>query len=253
MKTRFFLALFASAITASALFAISTQAASAEEKDYTIEEKMVTVAPDNQPTQSGTVKTYVSGNKMRKDSLGSESMIYRADKDVVWIVRREQREYLEIPYAQIRAMTEQSLQVYAPPTPGNEEVPKNLYEKTGERQTIGYWPCEVIRLNTRQILGPGVTSRTTMCVSTATGLEAEDLVRTLRISLGNRISTRVNELLDRILKLEGYPVETKTVTDVQGKTAQTTMTLQSVKVAPIDGSVFEIPEGFKLIQAPTTR
>jgi hypothetical protein len=225
-------------------------AATARAQDIYIEEELDSSAPAGQGPIHGLVKTWIKGEKMRKNNLGRDTVIFRPDKGVAWMIHEPSKTYAEIPIAQLRALTEQSLSIYSPSKDSTSGAPASWFKKTGRTKKIGKWNCFEIEVLSRQVVAPGIVSKTTQWISRDTGLDAKTTERIFRITLGGQIPAESQKLLESLKSLDGYTVENSTTTEGQGQNINSTLTLKKVEKKTIDDSMFEIPFGFTKMTPP---
>ena len=219
--------------------------AAAQEPDIYMEEKFETPAMGNQPAVNGIMKTWISGDKLRKqDPTGGQIIIYRGDLGKVYIVSPLQKAYVEMPMAEITRIAEQTLQMYVPST-GQQE----LYKPTGKTKQIGKWSTSEVEVVSGQSM-PGIESKTTMWVAKGSSFEKSVLRRIFETSLGKNFSPQVTKMLDKLSALEGYPVQMTTTTTAQGKTYTSMVTLLKMEKQKVDPAKFEIPDDYTKVVAP---
>jgi antitoxin component of RelBE/YafQ-DinJ toxin-antitoxin module len=217
--------------------------------DVYFEETIVSPPVGGQPALAGTISTWMSGGKLKMQSPEGEVMIYRADLDKVFMVNPIQRTYIEMPMASIRSMTEGSIEMYLPMKDG--KVPDQIYKKTGKTKKIGSWNTHEVEVAAGQS-APGMTSKTTMWVSSDTGFGHDLMVRLFRATMGQKISPKMQMLFEKLASLDGYPVQTITTSTFNQQTITTTKTLKKIeKREKIEPSVFEIPKDYTKVQVPT--
>ncbi|MCZ7585587.1 MAG: hypothetical protein M5R36_20825 [Deltaproteobacteria bacterium] len=106
-------------------------ATAASAQDLYLEETLETLAPMGQPTMNGTIKTWIKDEMMRKDSLGRDTVIFRPDKKVAWMIHEPSKSYIEVPIASLKEMTESTLALYRVSTDPTTGKPQPMFPENG--------------------------------------------------------------------------------------------------------------------------
>ncbi len=220
--------------------------------DVYIEEELKIESPSQAFSQGFMLKSWVSGRKLKQDNpTANQVMIFRADTGKVYMINPIRRMYQEVPISEIRQMTEQGLAVYIEVKDGKIQIPETLYKKTGKTKKIGKWNCYEMEMLAQQT-GPGMDTKTTMWVTKDTGFSHDFLVRIFKISMGDQVSPELQKLFDKMTAVDGYPVQTITVSNVQGQKVISTKTLVKIEqIEDIDSTIFDVPAGFTKVVQPT--
>jgi hypothetical protein len=190
-------------------------------------------------TSVGKAIVYFKPDKCRmEDPTGNlcptESMtIYRLDKGVMWIVKRNTKVYEEYNLEQMSKL----------PTFGKIEVET---EKTEETKVIKKYRCTRFVTKIKNPSPRMTITHTTWAtdeIDTEKAMEKfiERAVEALKgISMLQASFKYQKDLID-----EGvFPVKTESESSFMGRGSTTTTTLDSFSTDPLDDELFEVPEGY---------
>ncbi|MEE8329359.1 MAG: DUF4412 domain-containing protein [Thermodesulfovibrionia bacterium] len=220
------------------------------------------------PRDSGTSTVYIGDNGMRVESRAegeSNTMIFRSDKEVFWIINTADKSYMEMTKKDIkkikgqmdeamrmmqeqmknmppeqRAMMEQMMKGKAMPA----QPEKTVFKKVASGVKIGKWKCDKYE----GYNGGQLTEEVCTTSWKSLGIEQKDF-RVMK-SMGEFMSelspdaaSQFNVGSDEWEKEQGYPgVPVRTISYSMGKKVFQTE-IQDVKKQKIDSSLFELPKG----------
>lgn len=222
-----------------------------ETADVYMEEKMEHSGVGMNTMSGGVIKSWISGNKLKQQNPGgNEIFIFRADLGKVYIINAIKKSYMEVPLSQMRALTEKNLEIYMPPTGSDGKMPESIYKKTGKTKTISKWQCYEVEVLAGQT-APEMQSKTTMWVTKNLGFGHDFVVRIFKITMGNEVSPKLQELFEKMTALDGYPVQTITTTTYRNQNLTSTKTLVKIeKKKKIEPLIFEVPAGYTKVAIP---
>jgi hypothetical protein len=216
---------------------------------YYIEEKVVRPAMMGDPERVEVVRTWVLGDdRMRQDAgAGKETVLIRVAEKRVVVLDHDARTFLEIAlddYAPIAALG------LAPYTrhdeQGREIVPTPLFRRTGRTKSIGKWRCFEVEVQGDPLIG----ARPNQWVATNTGFDPRLYARVLTIPLGGKVPETMRAVVDQMVALGGYPVQTVVPRGPGKDAAIKTRTVKVLQKREIDAKVFEIPGGYAKVDLP---
>lgn len=255
------------------LLALTLLAASAE-ADVTIKMSRTDLTEEKPTPQSGT--TLLTGNKMasiwaplegRKDAGDDSHLIYRGDKQTIWVIKDSDKSYMEMTKASIDAMGQKldgaMAQMKAelekmPPeqrkmmeaqmksmTGMSDEKPQRVAKKTGETKTIHGFPCVKYTVHVGEQLNSEVwaTPMNKFGLSKADMQVLMDMAKMFE-SITARFKSQGAGGVMNPDGIDGVPVLTTTF-DEEGKPTGV-MEFQSVAHGAVDAAQFEVPAGYKL-------
>ncbi|MBZ0272907.1 hypothetical protein K8I61_12785 [bacterium] len=215
--------------------------------DIHIEESLETTTTDAQPTLSGTIETWISGDKMRVESFGRDVVIYRADKKLIYRFHEPSKTYVELPMHVARKQAETEMQGFV----GLDDRPASaIFRATGRDLKLGKFDCKELELQVTQVVGPGITKQERRCVSEKAAGGVATLERVFRISMGGELPPSAQKILDGLRAAGGYPVQQVSVTDDGARRITSTKTLRGYHEQKLDPVLFEVPNGYRKVELP---
>lgn len=256
------------------LLALTLLAASAE-ADVTIKMSRTDLTEKNPTPQSGT--TLLTGDKMasiwaplegKKDAGDDSHLIYRGDKQTIWVIKDSDKSYMEMTKASIDAMGQKldgamaqmkaemekmtpeqrkMMEGHLPAMSGMSEgeKPPRVAKKTGETKTINGFPCVKYTIHVGDQLHSEVwaTPMSKFGVSKADMQVLTDMAKMFE-SITARFKSKGAGSMMNPDGIDGVPVSTTTFDD-EGKPTGV-MEFQSVAHGAVDAAQFEVPAGYKL-------
>lgn len=234
--------------------------------------------PADQPNDQTTMKMYVDKDRLRVENSGQEKnniVIYRADKNLFWMINSKDKTYMEITKADLEKLQQQMAEM----NQRMEEAMKNMppeqrqmmeqqmkgrmpaaktdettYKKVASGQKVGEWSATQYEGDRegQKVEDVWATS------SKSLGLTAEDfnVLKDMskfwegmgRMGRSNAPGFHVNEEGEIEGKFSGVPV--KSVKYAEGKVTSTSE-LKSVQREAFDASLFDLPAGLTKQEMPT--
>lgn len=254
------------------LLALTLLAASAE-ADVTIKMSRTDLTEEKPTPQSGT--TLLTNDKMasiweplegKKDAGDDSHLIYRGDKQTIWIIKDSDKSYMEMTKASIDAMGQKldgamaqmkaeleklppdqrkMMEAQMKSMPGmSDEKPQRVAKKTGETKTINGFPCVKYTVK----VGDQLNSEVWATPMNKFGLSKADMQVLMDMAkLFESITSRFKSPGAGVMNpdgIDGVPVLTTTFDD-EGKPTGV-MEFQSVAQGAMDAARFEVPAGYKL-------
>jgi hypothetical protein len=214
----------------------------------------VTKGSNDQSMQFHSSVSYMP--KMYKQVTDRQTIVFRLDKDRIYMIDYKDKEYAEMTFAEMEAATKQAMgqmdelkeQMKDMPPEQREAMEKMLgntgmgskskskmeVAKTGEKSTISGYSCVkyILKENGKEV---GIIW-TTASVSGYDGMK-KDMKK-----FSERLMAQMpkgKELSDAILKINGFPIQTQL--------GNITSTVTKVEKKKIATSEFEVPAGFKKV------
>jgi hypothetical protein len=154
-------------------------------------------------------------------------VIFREDKNVMWVVDDAKKSVMEIPTKEIEDSAGRA-------TEGAEGAKVKFY-KSGKSETILGYPCDgwIVEkeYETKEVYG-----------TTKLGDIYESFLKSLKRVTGGRMESAMNEFESEMMKQKIFPLKSITMRD-----SVVTSTQEVTKIEPrsVKASTFEIPAGYK--------
>ena len=214
------------------------------EKGYYIEEVLTSPPMFGQEAKEETVKTWILGtDMMRKDTKnGAESIIFRIDKGMLWIVSHAEKSYIEMTMEQFQSLASIGMAMFGKTSETGEfEVPEIIFKRTGRTKKIGKWDCYEVDVQGQGLMG----AKSTQWIGTNTGFDTDIYVRIFKLTFGNNVPPEFHKLFEKMTtELDGYPVQTVTSINFGEQKYETTQTLIKLEKTAIESSRFDVPAGY---------
>lgn len=195
-------------------------------------------------------------SNMFKQSIKNQETIFRFDKEILYIIDNDKKEYTEMTFAEMEAATKQAMQQMEemkkqmkdlPPEQrkmmekmmgnqaiGDAEDEKVEIVKTGEQKTINGFPCTkyVMKKNGKESGSVWITTK----VPDFKNMQ-NDMKKFNKRLMGQM--PKMKQVADAMNKIEGFPIQTII--------EKMTMTVTKVEKRDIPLSAFEVPKGYKKV------
>ncbi len=233
--------------------------------DVMYEMLITTQGPQGMSVESMS-KIFLKGNKVRTETTAKSSMtgemtsvsITRLDKEVIWILDPEKKQYTELNLADLKKRMEQAYT-----DTQKNVVPEISVRKTGEKKKILNYDCEKVvlsmKVNSEQ---GGVNFTQTMWVTKDVPrykeLEAfQKMVAELGLQPSSSMLPISKKFLEEFKKksesIQGFPLEMEMDMSMGSKEMPFSFKVHTevskIDAKPINAKVFEIPRGYKLKKA----
>lgn len=222
-------------------------AARAQAGTYLEEEQRIT-GMAGAPAQSIVVKSWFSGDKVKK-TMGEAPMAFIIDlkKHSVMVIQDDQQVYWQVPPQMYKQMTQASLQAFGivQNPDGSYKVPKKIFARTGQKRKIGEWQAYEVKIDTK-LANEGKVS---MWFSEGLGLSQSDYIDTLRAAVAGK-EAGLESFFSEIKALKGYPVLSSATFVVNGQHLSLTQQVKVAKKQKLSPGFFAIPKGYRLIDSP---
>ncbi|MFH1811111.1 MAG: hypothetical protein ABIJ09_20390 [Pseudomonadota bacterium] len=200
------------------------------------------------PPQTMVIKSWYEGDRVKK-TLSAADFTFLIDLKTqkVLVVQDAQKTYWEVPPEVYQMMTQASLQAFGVVRnpDGSLTVPRNVFQKTKNRRTIGRWQAYEVNVAT-QLPNNGKVS---IWFAEGVGLNQKDFVQTLRGAMA-RSTPELERFYDEIAALPGYPVLSAATFDVNGQHVVLTQEVKLAQKRSIPASEFAVPKDYKLVDSP---
>jgi hypothetical protein len=206
-----------------------------------------------------TVRVYVKGDRSRTETTSEGMMggevtnitITRLDKNVIWTLDNENKQYAEIEIGEFMKVEEEETE---------ETVPEIKIEKTGKTKEILGKTCEevIVSMDIKSDEGSMTMTQTMWVTTDITGYEE---LKEFNKKFGGNGSGQsmasmtkdkksYNEFQEKISEVEGFPLELEMEfsmgAEIMPFSMRTHSTVTKIDTKPISDKVFEIPEGYSL-------
>lgn len=230
--------------------------------DMYIESKTTNYTIIQQAGVEDLEKTYVTADKMKTVQSDGEITIVRLDKGLMWNINGSRKTYMEMSFEEMKAATQKAMNAMEdtianiPPEQRKQmeqfmpqfimpKKPELKIKRTGKEKDISGYKCEFI-------IATMDTSRTEMWVTKQ--IEYDKDAKKFFESMSSVFSDIVpfyNEasVYQSLIKLELFPIETKTITTMGYKRQSPVSTVSEVDYKKINDSEFELPGGLKKVEA----
>lgn len=233
--------------------------------DMYIEAKTTEYAMGQQTGQERLEKTYLTADKMKTMDAEGEIVILRLDKGLMWNIDRNEKKYTEITFEEMRQMAQQAMKIMedtlAELSPEEKEQmeqympqlstlkrPEIKIEKTGKTKDISGYKCELIIVSSD-------TTKSEMWVTDQLQYDkdAKKFLESISATFSDIASLREQATMyQSLIKIEGFPMETKITTTVGPRSFSSVSTVTTVENKKIKDSEFDLPLGLTKIRAPGT-
>jgi hypothetical protein len=124
---------------------------------------------------------------------------------------------------------------------GKPIIPDPLFRKTGRKKLVGTWECYEVVIKTGAGLR-GIVEPVVLWVSGNTGLDKDFYSRMMRRLMGE-LGNEYDAFFRQLEALDGYPV----LMETKAMGAIVAQALKKVEERSIPASVFNLPEGYKMV------
>jgi len=193
----------------------------------------------SQPAKDVTVKVWAAGDKLRRDE-GDQSMIFRLDKNRLYMVDHEDKTYSEIPLPiDLRKMMPKGSEAMADQIAAGMKLTVQVTPRD-ETKKISQWNTRRYDLTVQSAMGMKIA--TTLWVSK----EIEGFVGFNKMA-GTMASLQPGsaEWVKQLEKIDGFPVLSESRVDALGAQFGTREELVSAETKPAPAGTFEPPAGYK--------
>jgi hypothetical protein len=222
-------------IIAVALFILVQQVSA----DVTIV-NTVTSTVDGKEQSSGDNTAYYKADRVRMEVQTGMVSIIRLDKGVMWILKTEEKTYMEITPEQLKDLSARM-----------KGEAKFDVEKTDETKEINKYNCTKVVIKTQMM---GIPS-TTEIWATKEIKPDETLLKFMKkaeeVFKDDPNMKSSTQMMQTVFDMNSYPVQMTTSLKMMGKEIKNQTTLKSIETGNIEDSLFELPEDYKLEAAPT--
>lgn len=206
----------------------------------------------SQPGSDKIRSTWITPDKMRSDD-DQQSIIVRLDKKMLYIVKHDEKQYMEMPMDFMgkkmeKAMgeeeiSEEDMQKYMGMAKGMMKM-KITVTPTGEKKKIGNWNCQKYIQKLETMMGP----------TTSEVWATEDLKMDYNLYaqfssalLGQQPGAQqmMGNMVEELKKIKGVPVLTSTTMNMMGSTMTSSQELLEFKEGNAPAGIFEVPKGYK--------
>jgi hypothetical protein len=206
----------------------------------------------SQPGSDMIRSTWITTEKMRSDD-DQQSIIVRLDKKVFYIVKHDEKKYMEMPMdlmgkqmektMEKEGMSEDDMQKYMGMAKGMMKM-KITVTPTREKKKIGDWNCQKYIQKLETMMGP----------TTSEVWATEDLKMDYNLYakfssalLGQQPGAQqmMGDMVEELKKIKGVPVLTSTTVNMMGSTMTSSQELLEFKEGTAPSGIFELPKGYK--------
>ncbi|HHT9126655.1 MAG TPA: DUF4412 domain-containing protein [Candidatus Brocadiia bacterium] len=207
-------------------------------------------------------KTYVTADKMKTVLSDGEIVIFRLDKGLIWNIDSPGKTYTESTFEEMKesaqlatkgiesALAEMSpeerkaMEQFMPQFGKSKKIEVKI-EKTGKKRDVSGYKCELI-------IATMDTTRFEMWVTEQ--VKYDEGARKFFEALSSIFSDvpTYQEMVSEyqsLMKLEGFPVETKTTVNMGHESYSSTSIVTKVEPKKISDSEFELPAGLRKVMS----
>jgi len=199
----------------------------------------IKMGSQSQPAKDGTVKVWAAGDRLRRDD-GDQSMIFRLDRNRLYMVDHEDKTYSEVPLPiDLRKMMPKGSEAMADQIAAGMKVTVQVTPRD-ETKVINQWNARRFDVTVQSAMGMKIA--TTIWVSK----EIEGFAHFNRMS-GAMASLQPGsgEWVKQLEKIDGFPVLTESQVDALGAKFGTREELVSVETKAAPAGTYDPPAGYK--------
>ena len=182
-------------------------------------------------TQSIHNEIYIAQDRMRvEDEVNHTIMIYRMDKDLMWMLRENGKIYREINGKKIAWLRKKAAK--------DIQSAKIDYKEEGAEDAAGY-PC--VKISASSEGKPVVTA---WLAKEVEGSSLELFSKFTQAS-SHFSPGLTSQVIEHLSSRHGVPVRTVTYMEQPRMKIESTIEIETMEEAELDGSLFEIPEDYR--------
>lgn len=197
------------------------------------------VGGESQPAKDATVKVWAAGDRLRRDE-GDQTMIFRLDKNRLYVVDHEDKTYSEISLPiDLRKMMPKGSEAMADQIAAAMQVTVQVAPRD-ETKKVNQWNARRYDLTVQSAMGMKIA--TTMWVSKdVEGFAPFNKMAGAMASL----QPGSGEWVKQLEKIDGFPVLTESRVDALGAQFGTREELVSVETKAAPSGAYDPPAGYK--------
>jgi hypothetical protein len=187
-------------------------------------------------------ETWISKEKFRQNEGNHTTTIIRLDRKKLYHINHIERTFsaLDLPLDLETSLPPDTRRIF--------QVMKmsSTVQKTTETQTIGQWASQKYMVNIAiSLMGMSMPMKLELWVSKDTGINMKSFRQFYEALLSMNPFT--TGLIDKFREIEGYPVLTVITMSVEGIKTHSREEVISIEEKKAPGGIYEIPEGYILI------
>lgn len=193
----------------------------------------------SQPAKDSTIKVWSASDRLRRDD-GEQTMIFRMDKNRLYMVDHEDKTYSEVTLPiDLRKMMPKGSEAMADQIAAGMKVSVQV-APSDETKKVGQWNAKRYDVTVQSAMGMKIA--TTMWVSK----EIEGFAGFNKMA-GTMASLQPGsgEWVKQLEKIDGFPVLTESRVDALGAQFGTREELVSVETKPAPAGTYDPPAGYK--------
>ena len=197
------------------------------------------VGGQSQPAKDSTIQVWSASDRLRRDD-GDQSMIFRPDRNRLYVVDHADKTYSEIPLPiDLRKMMPKGSEAMADQIAAGMKVTVQVAPRD-ETKKIGQWNTRRYDVTVQSAIGMKIA--TTMWVSKE--IEGFAPFNKMAGTLAS-LQPGSEEWVKQLEKIDGFPVLTESQVDALGARFATREELVSVETKAAPAGSFDPPAGYK--------
>jgi hypothetical protein len=198
---------------------------------------------------SATTTEYFSKSAMRANSSSGSDTIIRFDAEKLITIDNKQKTYSEMTFKQLQEMLSKA---------GAALGGMNSEEMAAVKKMMGQMPTSftVVKAGPGETIAGYATEKYLLkgpmeieIHSAANLLIPAAYYDVMKLQMPSNPLFDMSKMFDEMKKISGIPLKTVTIMRMMGQETKTTKVVTSIEKGAIPSSVFEIPAGYKLVQA----
>jgi len=210
-----------------------TPPAQAGEDGFVVEAMVKTSGMMGQPGTEELTTMYMTPTKMKMISGDKSEVIVDAASKMMTIVSHPKKEYYVVAEQEFKQMMEMGMAMMEGMM-GDAQV---TVESTGETKAIGKWKCEKVVMS----LSGQMAMTQEMWVTKDTDIDMNDYMAMSEM-LGQ--AGLLKKFTDEMKKIDGYPIQTKTIMTIMGQNVESENLVQSITSKTFAASTFSAPTDY---------